>query len=179
MTMTFWAYVLIYLPIALFVLAFLYETYLSFARLRSTKAGRAGYVDTTWETTHTLLVFGVVMMLMLHTQTIDALSSAIFTATFWAAVALGVRGAAYIYIFYIRDEKAKTNWVDGVFALTHIVSAALLVTVVLQATLYFIAEHPPVNTHFIPAFLPGLALVLIIGALPLARIYLGKHGKKY
>ncbi len=82
----FWAYVLIYLPIVLFVLAFLYETYLSFMRLKSPKAGKGGYVAATWEVTHTLLIFAVVMMLMLFTGSIDKLGSAIYVATFTAAV---------------------------------------------------------------------------------------------
>lgn len=176
--MIIWAYVLIYVPIFLFLLAFLYETYLSFVRLRSSKAGRAGYVDATWEVSHTLLVFGVIMLLMLHTQNIDALSSAIFTVTFWAAAVLGIRGAAYIYIFYIRKAKT-TSWVDWVFALSHVAAALLLVTVVAQATLFIVSEQPAVNTQFIPAFIPGLVLALALTALPLAKLYFGKHGSRY
>ena len=74
-------YLLIYVPILLFVLAFLYETYLSFARLFNKSKGRGGYVEATWEVTHTLLVFGVVMMLMLYTGVIDKISDAIFIPT--------------------------------------------------------------------------------------------------
>ncbi len=173
--MSLWGYVLIYLPILLFVVAFLYETYLSFVRLKSQKAGKAGYVDVTWEVTHTLLVFGVVMLLMLHTKSIDDLAAAIFTATFWAAVALGIRGAVYIYIFYVRKRGVKTGWIDWVFALSHVVAAGLLVLVVLQATLYLIEARPPMNEQFIAPFLPGLLLVLALTALPLAKIYIGKH----
>lgn len=177
--MKIWAYVLIYLPIVLFVIGFLYETFLSFVRLGSRKAGRAGYIDTTWEVTHTLLVFGLVMLLMLHTKALDSLAETIFTAAFWAAVALGLRGAAYIYIFYIRNPNARTSWIDWSFALTHILAAGLLVTVVAQASWFLMTQNPPVNTQFIPAFLPGLVLVLAVTALPLIRLYLGKHSERY
>ena len=61
--MTWGGALLIYVPIVLFVVAFLYETWLSFRRLRPAAARkqRSGYVDATWEITHTLLVFAVVM----------------------------------------------------------------------------------------------------------------------
>lgn len=169
-----WAYVLIYLPILLFVLGFLYETYLSFARLKQPKKGRELYVSATWEVTHTLLVFGVVMLLMLHTKVIDKISDAIFVSTFWAAVFLGLRGALYIYIFYVRKKANTINWLDWSFALTHVVAALLLVVVVLQASWFLISEKPEVNLQFIPAFLPGLALILAVVAIPILTLYKSK-----
>lgn len=166
-----WVYLLIYVPVLLFVLGFLYETYLSFARLLNPKAGRYGYVDATWEVTHTLLVFAVVMLLMFYTQVLDVLADKIFLSTFLAAVALGLRGAAYIYIFFIRDRKAKTGLVDWIFAVSHVVAAGLLVATVGLASWYIVTENPPVNDQFIAPFIPGLVLVLALCALPLLRLY--------
>ncbi len=168
-----WAYVLIYVPIALFVLAFLYETYLSFVRLQHPKQGREGYLSATWEVTHTLLVFGVVMMLMLFTKSIDELADVIFLSTFWAAVFLGLRGALYIYIFYVR-RVPTINWMDWVFAFTHVAAAGLLVVTVVRATWFIIAEQPEANLQFIPVFLPGLALILAVTALPMYVLYKSK-----
>ncbi|USN96095.1 MAG: hypothetical protein H6797_03385 [Candidatus Nomurabacteria bacterium] len=169
-----WAYVLIYAPIILFVVAFLYETWLSFVRLKSPKKGRTHYVDATWEVTHTLLIFGVVMLLMLFTKSIDRISDLIFIPTFLAASALAVRAALYIYIFYVRTS-SKISWVDWLFALSHVVSALLLVVVVLQASWFLLTQHPEANLQFIPAFLPGLALVLAICALPIYSLYFSRR----
>lgn len=168
-----WAYILIYLPILLFVLGFLYETYLSFVRLKHPKKGKEGYVSATWEITHTLLVFGVVMLLMLFTKSIDKISDAIFISTFWAAVFLGLRGALYIYIFYVR-KKPTINWMDWSFALTHVIAAVLLVVTVISATWYLITEQPEANLQFIPVFLPGLLLILAVVAVPIMTLYKSK-----
>ncbi|MBP9667571.1 hypothetical protein KBD87_02090 [Candidatus Saccharibacteria bacterium] len=164
---------LIYLPIVLFVLAFLYETYLSFMRLKSPKAGKGGYVAATWEVTHTLLIFAVVMMLMLFTGSIDKLGSAIYVATFTAAVFLGLRSVGYLYIFYVRSTRT-TNWIDWVFAFSHVGAAISLVIVVLQASWFLVVHQPAANLEFIPAFLPGLILVLAVGALPMLTLYKSK-----
>ena len=116
-------YILFLVPLLIFVSAFLYETWLSFVRLRNPAKGRSSYVTATWETTHTLLVFTVVMLLMTFTQALDQLAAAIFWPTFIAAVFLGLRAVAYIYIFYVRKTTAKANWIDWFFAFTHIGAA--------------------------------------------------------
>lgn len=169
----FWAYVLIYVPILVFVVAFLYETYLSFVRLRYPKKGKEGYVSATWEVTHTLLVFGVVMLLMLFTKSIDSIADAIFVSTFWAAVFLGLRGALYIYIFYVR-KKPTINWMDWAFALTHVAAALLLVVTVISASWFLITEQPEANLQFIPVFLPGLLLIFAVIAIPVYTLYKSK-----
>ncbi len=170
------ALILFTVPLVLFVAAFLYETLLSFLRLKNPKAGRSGYVNATWEVTHTLLVFTVVMLLMMFTKSIDKLAAAIFTATFCAAVALGLRYICYVYIFYVRKSKT-TNWIDWTFAFSHVAAAGLLVTVVIQALWYIIKNKPEANTQFIPMFIPGLVLVFALCALPLAQLYFGKNDK--
>lgn len=169
----FWAYALIYTPILLFVLAFLYETFLSFARLKNPSSGRGGYVDATWEVTHTLLIFGVVMLLMLFTKRIDDIASAIFLPTFLAATALVIRSICYIYIFYVRKKKT-TGVIDWLFASSHVAAALLLVAVVLKATWFLLKEKPEANLQFIPAFLPGLILVLAVCAVPMLVLYRNK-----
>lgn len=164
------AMLLFLIPTFLFVVAFLYETYLSFKRLKKPRSGRVGYVTATWEVTHTLLVFAVVMLVMLFTKSLDALGDAIFVSTFFAAVALTIRAAAYIYLFYVRS-KPKINWVDWIFALSHVVAAALLVIVVVQSLLFIYWHHPAVNSQFLPFFLPGLAAVIAICIVPIALLY--------
>ncbi len=164
------AVILFLIPTLIFVIAFLYETYLSFRRLKNPKAGKSGYLSATWEVTHTLLVFAVVMLVMMFTQAIDGLSSAIFVATFLAAVALGVRAVLYTYIFYVRKTQ-KTSWIDWSFAVTHLLAALLLVVVVVQALWFLYTNNPPANTQFLPYFIPGLIVVLAVCAVPMLVLY--------
>lgn len=164
------AYLLIYIPILLFVVAFLYETFLSLARLRGPYSTKHGYVDATWEVTNTLLVFGVVMLLMLFTRSIDVIASAIFTSTLIAGTALLVRSACYLYIFYVKTSR-KVGLVDWLFASSHLVAALALVVTVIEATIVLFTKHPIANLNFIPYFLPGLVFVLALCAIPLAKLY--------
>lgn len=164
------ALLLFLIPTLLFVLGFLYETYLSFVRLKNPKAGKSGYVNATWEVTHTLLIFAVVMLLMLFSRNIDGIASAIFTSTFIAALALVIRSACYSYIFYGRKSQ-KTSWIDWAFTFSHVVAALFLVVTVVKALWYLYQNNPPVNTQFLPYFIPGLILVLGVVIMPMALLY--------
>lgn len=164
------AVVLFLVPTTLFVLAFLYETYLSFKRLSNPKAGKSGYVSATWEITHTLLVTAVVMLVMMFTSVIDKLSAAIFTATLLAAIALGLRAVLYIYIFYARNNN-KINLLDWLFALMHVVAAGLLVVVVVQSLWFLHQNSPTPNTQFLPYFIPGVIAVVLLTGLPIYIVY--------
>lgn len=163
-------YILFFVPLIMFVAAFLYETYLSIRRLANPRAGKTGYVHATWEVTHTLLVFTVVVLVMMFTKSIDGIASAIFTSTFIAGVALTIRMAAYLYIFYVR-KKPQTNWVDYTFALSHVVAALFLVVTVVKALWYLYRNHPEANTQFLPFYIPGLVVVLMLCAVPIAVLY--------
>lgn len=167
-------YALFLVPLVLYVVAFLYETLLSFLRLRNPKAGRSGYVHATWEITHTLLIFSLVVMLMLFTKSIDGLAAAIFLPAFLAAVALVVRSICYIYIFYVRSTP-KTSAVDWVFAISHVFAAIFLVLTAVKALLYLFQNQPDANTQFIPVFIPGLIVVVAICAIPMIYLYFSKH----
>lgn len=164
------ALILFLVPTLLFVLAFLYETYLSFRRLWIRKPYKQGYLSATWEVTHTLLVFAVVMLVMLFTKSLDQLASAIFTTTFLAASALGIRAVCYVYIFYVR-RRLVVSWIDWVFALSHVVAAVLLVIVVAQALWFIYSHHPAANSQFYPLYLPGLIAVLLVCIVPIIFLY--------
>lgn len=166
-------YALFLVPLVLFVLAFLYETLLSFLRLRNPESGRAGYVHTTWEITHTLLIFALVVMLMLFTKSIDELSAAIFIPAFLAAIALTIRSICYIYIFYVRTTP-RTSFVDWVFAFSHVFAALLLVVTAAKALWYLFQNQPDANTQFVPVFLFGLVFVIGICIVPIIFLYSSK-----
>lgn len=164
------AVILFLIPTLLFVVAFLYETYLSFKRLKNPKAGKSGYVAATWEVTHTLLVAAVVMLVMMFTTAIEGLANAIFVATFAAAIVLGVRAVLYIYIFYVRKTN-KTSWIDWTFAVSHILAAVLLVVVVLQSLLFLYQNKPTPNNEFLPFFIPGIIFVIALCIVPIFTLY--------
>lgn len=165
------AIALFVIPTLIFVVAFLYETFLAFRRvLRPVADARRGYITATWEVTHTLLVFAVIMLVMLFTQALDRLADALFLSTFLAATALGVRAAAYLYIFYVRRTNAL-QWVDWLFALSHLVAAFFLVVTVVKALWFVYSERPPVNEQFIPFFIPGLVVVLALCSVPALVLY--------
>ncbi len=164
------AYALIYIPILLFVVAFLYETFISLIRLKKPAPWHFSYLEATWEVTNTVLVFGVVMLLMLFTKSIDTIAASIIVSTLIAGGALLVRAACYIYIFYVRQSKKITS-VDWLFAFSHIVAAGMLVVTVIKATWLLFTKHPEANLQFIPYFIPGLVFVLGMCALPMYRLY--------
>lgn len=165
------ALILFLVPVALFVAAFMYETFLSFRRLGNPRTSKTGYVNATWEITHTLLVAAVVMLVMMFTSSLVDLSAAIFMATFIAAVALGIRATLYIYIFYVRAKPKKINWADWVFAISHVVAAAFLVVVVVQALWFIYKNNPPANTQFLPYFVPGMLVIIAVTAIPIFVLY--------
>lgn len=164
------ALILFLVPTLLFVVGFLYETFLSFKRLRNPKAGKDGYVNATWEVTHTLLVFAIVMLLMMFTKHLDDLAAVMFVSTFIALFALAIRAMCYIYIFYVRSAQ-KTSWVDWTFALSHIAAAGALVITVIRSLLYLYQNNPPANTQFLPFFIPGLIVVLAVCIVPMVVLY--------
>jgi hypothetical protein len=165
------AYILIFTPILLFILAFLYETRLSIIRLKSgVHSNNHSYVDATWEVTNTLLIFGIVMLLMLFTRSIDVIASAVFTSTLLAGGALLARAVCYIYIFYVQ-KIPKIGIADYIFALSHLLAAGLLVITAVKATLILFTKHPEANLQFLPYFWPGLILVLAICIVPALKLY--------
>lgn len=168
-------YALFLVPLVLFVLAFLYETLLSFLRLRNPESGRAGYVHSTWEITHTLLVFALVVMLMLFTKSIDELAAAIFMPAFLAVLALTVRSICYIYIFYVRTNPKQTI-VDWIFAISHVVAALFLVATAAKALWFLFENQPEANTQFVPVFGFGLIFVIGICITPIIFLYTSKKG---
>lgn len=166
-------YLLIYVPILLFVVAFLYETWLSIVRLINPRRQTYGYLDATWEVTNTLLIFGVVMLLMLFTKYIDQIAAEIFMSTLLAGLFLLVRAACYLYIFYAAGPR-KVGVIDYVFSVSHLLAALALVVTVLKSSLFLITNHPQANQQFVPYFIPGLIVVLAVTAIPIVRLYTTK-----
>lgn len=169
-------YSLFLIPLALYVLAFLYETLLSFLRLWHPEAGRTGYVHATWEITNTLLIFALIVMLMMFTKSIDEIASVMFMPSFLAAVALALRAVFYIYIFYVRSSPKRTL-ADWIFAFSHLFAAIFLIVGSVKALLYLFKNNPDANEQFIPLFIPGLILIGTVCLVPILFLYSSKSSK--
>jgi hypothetical protein len=107
---------------------------------------------------------------MLFTLDSKELASTIFLPALSAGAALLVRAALYIYVFYIQDGR-KIGVLDWLFALSHVVAALLLVITVIFATIFLFTQNPTANLEFIPYFIPGLVVVIVISLVPLVRMY--------
>jgi H+/Cl- antiporter ClcA len=169
-----WTFVLV--PLVLFLLAFVVELFMSFKRLSNNKPN-GSYLNATWEVTHTFLVVSVALFVALFSANLTDLASASFLGFFVTAVFAGLRGAAYIYLFYVRSgaQRKVRNWVDWAFAFTHVgmVLGVLLLLLGLVPKLFQIDLQP--DTSFVPWMWPGLILVLALCVPPIVSLYSTKN----
>lgn len=166
--MTIWLFILV--PLVLYLAAFTMEAYMSFRRLGNQKS-TGSYLDATWETTHTFLVVTVALFVSFFSQNLVDLAQALWWGLWVAAVGIGLRGAAYVYLFYIRSNKSVRNWVDYFFAYVHAVIVAGVGILLWQLLpVLFTIELKP-NTEFIPFMWPGLFLVIVLCVPPLMSLY--------
>lgn len=168
-----WMFVLV--PLVLFLAAFVVEFFMSFKRLSNSKADNS-YLSATWEVTHTFLVVSVAYFVSLFSNNLTELASAAFVGFFLTASFVGVRGATYIYLFYIRSavNRKSRDWVDWTFALSHvgIVLGVLVLLAGLVPKLFQIDLEP--NTAFVPWMWPGLVIVISLCILPVISLYTTK-----
>ncbi len=170
-----WAWLFILTPLTLFLAGFVMEAYLAFRRL-GTKSD-SGYVDATWELTHTLLVVAVAMFVSLFSGNLIEIAKAAFPGMFLTATFVGVRTACYIYTFYIKSPSKQLHrtLVDYVYAWSHagIVLGLVLLLVRLVPKLFDL--NLTVNTQFLPYMWPGLIVILAVGLMPAMSLYRTKR----
>lgn len=169
-----WLFVLV--PLVLYLAAFVVEAVMSFKRLSNPKSGR-GYLDATWEITHTFLVVSLAFFINLFSQNLTDIARASFVGLFLAAIFIGARGLMYIYIFYLRPAKKATtrNWADWLFAVSHLGIVAGVVVLLVQLLPVLFRTHLVANTNFIPWMWPGLVIVLALCLLPIMSLYHTKN----
>ena len=161
--------VLFLIPVSIYVLLFIYETYLSFKKALR-KDHKRNYVEATWEMTHTLLIISLILLFVFYSRSLNELSSAIFAPIFIAGTLLLIRGILYTYIFYVV-KKTYSKYLDWLFFFTHLFTLVILSIVTFKVIQFVINSHPIANTNFLPYFIPGeiLTLALILG--PMYFIY--------
>jgi len=157
--------ILFLIPVSIYVLLFVYETYLSYKKAIS-KDHKRNYVETTWEMTHTLLIISLVLFFVFYSSSLDKIAKSLFVFAFLAGSFLVARGILYTYIFYVKQNN-KNKIYDWIFFLSHVGSLVFLALVVLKSILFVVNNHPESNSMFLPYFIPGeiLTLALILGPM--------------
>lgn len=168
-----WAFILT--PLALFLAAYLAETYASFSRLKKPSKGR-DYLSATWEVTHTFLVVSVALFVGFFSQNLTDIAYVVFYPLFLTSVFVGVRTLAYIYLFMIRDTASKhRTWVDVVFAISHIGVIIGLVYLLVVLVPKLLTTELIANTNFIPWMIPGAIIILLACSIPILALYKTKR----
>lgn len=167
-----WPYVFVLVPLVLYLIAIIYETFYSFKRLTHVKIG-GDYLSATWEITHTLLILAVVYFITMFSLSLRLVASAVFISLFVVIFTFIIRGILYMYIFYIRTplQQKKRNWVDWLFALTNVVIIAALGVMIIEAVSSLWGKQIITNSDFIIWMLPGLVLVLAFCSIPVYQLY--------
>jgi hypothetical protein len=168
-----WLFILV--PLALFLAAYLLETYVSFRRLSNPKKG-PDYLASTWEITHTLLVVSVALFVGFFSGNLIEIAYVAFYPLFLASVFVGIRTLAYIYLFMIRgrEQQSTRSWIDTVFAWSHVgvIVSLLYLLAVLIPKLFSIEIEA--NTQFIPWMIPGAFLITALCVAPIMSLYRSK-----
>lgn len=169
-----WLYVL--LPLLLFLVGYIVETYVSFARLKNKKKDNS-YLDATWEVTHTFLVVSVACFVGFFSTNLIELADAAFYGMFLVSIFVALRTVTYIYLFYIREptKRGVRNWIDVAFAFSHVgvVVSFLLMLAMLIPRILELDMQP--NNQFISWMTPGFVLTLLLCILPILSLYKTKR----
>lgn len=153
-------------PLGLYLIIFSVETYAAFNRLTGTASG---YLDATWEITHTLLVLALTNFTWLCSDAIIAVAQAAYWGLIVSAAAFVVRGILYVYLFYAA---AKNNRAAGwLFALSHVAMLVGLVYAGLAAIYTLAHTSYRINDQLLPYMWPALAVSVVICAIPIAQSY--------
>lgn len=157
--------ILFLIPISIYVVLFIYETYLAYKKAVR-KDHKRNYVEVTWEMTHTLLIIGLILLFVIYSSSLNSIATAIFAPAFLAGLFLFIRGTLYSYIFYV-SKKAYSKIVDWTFFLVHVISLVFLALVAVDVINFVINNHPVANNNFMPYFIPGeiITLALILGPM--------------
>ena len=153
-------------PLALYGLAFSYETYVAFRRL----GNHGPYVNVTWEITHTLLVLALTNFTWLWSDAMVAVGQAAYWGLIIATAAFVLRAILYLYLFYVSPKVAHAV-ADWLFAVCHLVMLSGLAYAVVAAKRVLMTQNYAVNEQLIPYMLPALVAVVVICAVPVWQSY--------
>lgn len=167
-----WLYTLILLPIAGWVAAFGYETWIALGRSETGGDFKKGdaYVHASWEITHTLLVYAFTVFLISFADSLSILDRALFLPVCAFMIALMIRGCIYLYLFYGEDIKWPQLWYN-LFAITHIASLVAILSGALNVAFLIMTFSLTPSTDHLPIVTIGFVLTAIVCAVPIWAAY--------
>jgi cytochrome bd-type quinol oxidase subunit 2 len=166
------AYLFVILPLALYLPLFGYETYAAWRRIG--RPGKKGaYVHASWEVTHTFLIIGITNFVWLFSGAIKPVSKAVYWGLITAGALFILRAVLYLYLFFAKDpgQGNHSGAADWLFFFSHLGILAGLVYVLGRGAQSLSSSQFTVNEQFIPWMWPGLILLLVLGTIPLLRVY--------
>lgn len=166
--MTMLLYVLLVTVLVLYAAGFLYETYMSFRRLKS--SAREVYPAASWEIIHTTLVLAFATFMITHGPMLEAIAPLIAMPFLIALLGFFLRGACQLLIFYGRKESYRRNWLDWCFAVSHLVILVPFLYAVVVVAIYLFTHPLDVITSMFSWFIPGLIIGLVVCAWPLITV---------
>lgn len=158
-------YLLLLALLALYALGYLYETLMSFARLRNTK--RELFPNASWEIIHTTLVIAFATFMITHGPMLPELAPLIMVPFMIALLGFFLRASCQLIIFFGREDSRKHTWVDWVFAFSHLVILIPFLYAVVTTTVYLMTHPLNILTDMFSWFLPGLILGIAINLVPI------------
>ena len=153
-------------PLGLYVIAFSYETFAAFRRI--TKPG--GYLNATWEITHTLLVLAITNFTWLWSDAMVAVAHEAYWGLIIAAAAFVLRAILYVYLFFVSPN-GKHPAASWLFALCHLVMLAGLVYTIFATIHVLTTQNYAINDQLLPYMWPSLIASVIICAIPILQSY--------
>jgi len=153
-------------PLGLYVLAFSYETFAAFRRI----AKPSGYINATWEITHTLLVLAITNFTWLWSDAMVAVAHEAYWGLIVAAAAFVLRAILYIYLFFAAPN-GKHPAASWLFALCHAAMFVGLVYAIVATVHVLSTQDYAVNDQLIPYMWPSLVASVVICALPVLQSY--------
>lgn len=166
-------YVLLVTLIVLYAAGYLYETVMSFVRLKSVK--RELYPKASWEIIHTTLVLAFATFMITHGPMLPEIAPFIAIPFMIALLGFFLRAACQLIIFFGRKDSRKHSWVDWAFALTHVVILVAFLYAVVAVALYLFTHPLNVLTDMFGWFLPGLLIGIAINLVPIIYIFRGER----
>lgn len=162
-------YVLLITLVALYAVGYLYETVMSFVRLKSTK--RELYPKASWEIIHTTLVLAFATFMITHGPMLPEIAPLIVVPFMIALLGFFLRAACQLIIFFGRQDSRKHSWIDWTFAAMHAVILVPFLYAVIAVAIYLFTHPLNVLTGMFGWFLPGLLLGIAINLAPIIYIF--------
>lgn len=162
-------YILLITLIVLYAAGYLYETIMSFVRLKTTK--REMYPNASWEVIHTTLVIAFATFMITHGPMLPELAPLILVPFMIALLGFFLRATCQMLIFFGRQDSRRHSWIDWCFAFSHLVILIPFLYAVITTAVYLLTHPLNVLTGMFGWFIPGLLLGIALNLVPIVYIF--------